>query len=87
MKVESDTEVTDIQENARYEFRQTKGFLKSGRTRLGIVPTKTGSQVTWTVEYELPYSYLGKLVDKLRAKKQFEGAVDASIKNLEKLFA
>ena len=85
MKVESDTEVTERRENAVYAFRQTQGFLKSGTTRLELAPTKAGSQVTWTLEYELPYSYLGKLVDKLKAKKQFEGAVDASIRNLGKL--
>jgi uncharacterized membrane protein len=86
MKVESDTEVTERRENAVYAFRQTRGFLKSGTTRLELTPRNAGSQVTWTLEYELPYSYLGKLVDKLKAKKQFEGAVDASIRNLAKLF-
>ena len=86
MKVESDTELTERRENAVYAFRQTQGFLKSGTTRLELAPTNAGSQVTWTLEYELPYSYLGKLVDKLKGKKQFEGAVDASIRNLTKLF-
>ena len=67
-------------------IRRVASRYKPRHSRLELAPTNAGSQVTWTLEYELPYSYLGKLVDKLRAKKQFEGAVDASIRNLTKLF-
>jgi len=38
---------------------------------------------TWTVNDELPYSYLWKLVDKLKAGKTFEKAIDESIKGLK----
>jgi len=83
MKVEADTEVTESSENRVYAFHQTGGFLASGTTRFDIEPTQQGSKVTWTAEYELPYSYLGKLVDKLRGRKQFEEAIDESIKGLK----
>ncbi len=83
MKVESDTETSEILENSLFGFRQTRGFLKSGRTRIEIQPNEKGSSVTWSNEYELPYSYLGKLMDKLKARKQFEEGMDESIKNLK----
>jgi len=86
MRVESDTEVTELAENRIYAFRQTRGFMKSATNRLEIEPTTNGSRVTWTLEYELPYSYLGTLIDKLRAKKQMETAVDRSTKNLDRMF-
>ena len=79
----ADTEVTESSENRVYAFHQTGGFLASGTTRFDIEPTQQGSKVTWTAEYELPYSYLGKLVDKLRVRKQFEEAIDESIKGLK----
>ncbi len=82
MKVESDSEETVREENRVYGFRQTSGFLKSGETRLEIRPSKKGSSVVWTNQYELPYSYLGKLMDKLKARKQFEKAMEQSIKKL-----
>ncbi len=85
MKVESDTETSEILENSVYGFRQTRGFLKSGRTRLEIQPNKTGSSVTGSSEYEPPYSYLGKLRDRLKAKKQFEEGMVESIKSLTKI--
>ncbi len=85
MKVASDTETSEILENSVYAFRQTRGFLKSGGTRIEIQPNEKGSSVTWSNEYELPYSYLGKLMDKLRARKQFEDGMDESIKKLTKI--
>jgi uncharacterized membrane protein len=85
MKVESDTETTDVRENELFGFRQTSGFLKSGENRFEIEPDDKGSSVRWTLEYELPYSYLGKLMDKLKAKHQFEAAMDQSIRNLSRV--
>ncbi len=85
MNVESDTEVIQSRENSVYEFHQTNGFLKSGQFRLDIKPTDKGSSVTWTVDYEPPYSYLGKVMDKLMMRKQLEESVDESVKNLKKL--
>src|SRR6267143_6868328 len=85
MKVESDTEETACEDDRVYGFRQMGGFLKSGATRLEIEPSKKGSSVVWTNEYELPYSYLGKLMDKLSARKQFEASMDKSIERLKDL--
>src|SRR3989442_1724201 len=69
MKVESDSEIAEMTENSVYEFRQTTGFMKEGKTRIEIHRSKKGSEVTWVTNYKLPYSYLGKLVDKLKAGK------------------
>lgn len=85
MRVESDTVESKVDENRLYGFRQTSGFLKSGEFNLEIKPARNGSSVVWTVEYEPPYSYLGKVMDKLRMHKQFEEAVDESVKGLKKL--
>ncbi len=85
MRVESDSLVSEVKENSIYEFCQTKGFMKEGATRFDIKPNKKGSSVTWTTEYELPYSYLGKLADKLRAKKQFGQAIEKSVNSLKQL--
>ena len=82
MKIESDTEVTETPQDRVYSFRQTGGFMKTAETPLEIAPTPKGSSLTCDIEYELHYSYLGKLADKLRAKKMFEAAIDDGVKNL-----
>ncbi len=84
MRVESDTEVTEAEENKVYRFRQAKGFLKSGKTSFEIEPSAKGSNITWTTEYEPPYSYLGKAMDRLRMNKQNEAAIDESVRNLKR---
>ena len=85
MKVESNTEVTENEENRIYAFHQTDGFFKNAQTRLEIKPRKKGSAITWTVEYQLPYSFLGKLVDKLKASKELEAGMGRSFENLRQL--
>lgn len=82
MKVESDSKVSELRENSVYEFRQTSGFMKSGATRFDIRPSEKGSKVIWTTEYELPFSYLGKIADKLKARRQFEQAIERALKSL-----
>ena len=82
MKVESDTEIVKNEPNRVYAFRQTEGFMKRAETRLEVRPSPGGSLVTWDIEYELPYSYLGKLADKLKARKQFDAALEDAAKGL-----
>ena len=85
LQVESDTEETVREADRLFGFRQTAGFLKSGVTRLEIRPTRKGSSVVWTNLYVFPYSYLGNLMDKLRAQEQFEEGMDKSIVRLKAL--
>jgi len=40
--------------------------------------------VTYATEYELPYSVLGKLIDKLKAGKDLEKGFEKTVKNMKK---
>ena len=86
MKVDSYTEITELRINSFYGFKQTKGFLKLGEISMRIEPNGKGSSVNWVVEYEPPYSYLGKVMDKLMMSKQFEQSIDESVIGLKKTF-
>ncbi len=86
-KVESNTVITEKQENKIFEFRQTDGWFKSAQTRLEIEPTRTGSRVTWTVKYELPYSTLGRIADRLQATQQMKDLMNKAADNLQALLA
>lgn len=87
MKVESVTEPTEVEQDRVYAFRQSSGFLKEGRFRLDIQPPvgSDESQIKLTFQYEPPYSYLGKLVDKLRIGEKAEKDVESSLQNLKRL--
>jgi len=41
--------------------------------------------LTTILEYELPYSLLGKIVDKLKARKDIEKSMDYSAKKTKEL--
>ncbi len=82
-KVESVTEVTEIKSNSVYAFRQTDGFFNGAETRFEIQPSEKGSRVKWTIEYRLPDSYLGKLMNKLSSAKSLGDGMEHSFTNLK----
>jgi uncharacterized membrane protein len=81
-KMESDNEITEVIENEKMAFRTIGGNV----TFVGSVtlsPTKAGTNVTIAEEYGLPYSVLGKLIDKLRVHKAMEKSIDDALKKLK----
>jgi carbon monoxide dehydrogenase subunit G len=47
-------------------------------------PTAKGTKLTVTNDYEVPYSILGKLVDKIMVRKNIEKAMERNLKNIKK---
>lgn len=83
-KAESDQEITEVTENEKYAFRTTGGSM----TAIGFMtlsPTKAGTKVTAVIDYDLPYSILGKLIDKLRVQKAVDKDYDVALKKLKDL--
>jgi uncharacterized membrane protein len=81
-KMEADDEITEVIENEKMGFRTISG----NATVIGSVtlsPTKAGTKVTITQDYELPYSILGKLIDKLRVHKVLENSIEKALKKLK----
>jgi uncharacterized membrane protein len=84
MKVEWDAEITESVENRVGAYRSISGNVTSfGSTTLN--PAKTGTQVTVAVDYQLPYSVLGKMLDKLKFHRAFEKSFETSLKKLKEL--
>ena len=61
-----DVETTEYIENKKLAWR-ARNFKMSGVRALS--PIKKGTKVDIVDEYEMPYSILGKLIDKLRFRK------------------
>ena len=49
-----------------------------------LEPTATGTKLTNTADYELPYSILGKIVDKLKVSKDIEKRMEKELRDLKK---
>jgi ligand-binding SRPBCC domain-containing protein len=71
-KLELDEELVEFEENRRFTHRQTKGDMKRSEGTLSFQATNKGTKITETFDYELPYSVLGKILDRLKAGKDLE---------------
>ncbi len=71
-KLELEQEYAEFEENRRLTLRQTKGDMKRFDTTMVFEATDKGTKMTMTQDYELPYSVLGKIMDKLKAGKDLE---------------
>ena len=81
-KADMDLEITDWKENEKMAWRTSTGTA-TGFGSVTLSPTKAGTKYTTIVEYELPYSVLGKIIDKLRVHKAMEKSYEGALKNLK----
>jgi carbon monoxide dehydrogenase subunit G len=84
-QAEFDTEITEFEKNKKASMH-TIGASKfrvvnASRT---LEPTAKGTKLTTTMEYELPYSILGKIVDKLKVSKDIEKTAERTLENVKK---
>ena len=82
---EVEAETTEFVKNKRHTVRQKGGALKKFESKDLFEPTDGGTKWTTIVEYELPYSLLGKLIDKLKFRKEMEKSFDYSVKKTKEL--
>jgi len=81
---EWDMEVTEFVKNKKCAMR-TIGASKFKMTILfTLEPTAKGTKLAYSYDYELPYSVLGKLVDKLKVGKDMEKNIGVIIENIKK---
>ncbi len=81
---EWDIETTEWMENERYAWRTTSGDITMFTTwTLRAVDGCT--ELTYAISYELPYSILGKIIDKLKASRDIEKGMARALQNLKSL--
>ena len=83
-QIEWDYEITEFVNNKKVAMRTI------GASKLKIVcswilePTATGTKLTYSMDYEPPYSVLGKVVDKLKSSKDIEKSMEKQLGNIKK---
>ena len=83
-RTESDAEVTEWIENERIDLRSTAGNLTFFGSNI-LKPVTGGTELTIVANYEMPYSILGKIIDKLKVSKDIEKNLESSNQNLKNL--
>jgi carbon monoxide dehydrogenase subunit G len=83
-KMKWDLEITEFVKNKKIASH-TIGASKFKMTDLWTLePTAKGTKLTFSAEYELPYSLLGKVVDKVSVGKLIEKQQSQTLENMKK---
>jgi ligand-binding SRPBCC domain-containing protein len=82
---EVEEETIELVKNRRHVHRQKSGAMKKLEATDLFEPTEKGTKLTTILEYELPYFLLGKVIDKLKVRKDLEKSMDYSMKKTKEL--
>jgi carbon monoxide dehydrogenase subunit G len=83
-KEESDMEITEFEKDRKVSMRTIGASRVKMNVSQSFEPTAKGTKLTVTNDYEVPYSILGKLVDKIMVQKNIEKAMERNLKNIKK---
>ena len=78
---EHDMEVTEFVKNNKVVAHTIGASKLKMQMSYTLEPTAKGTKLTFSVDYELPYSILGKIVDKLRVSKDMEKSIERMLRN------
>ena len=81
-KGEWDAEITEYKDNEKVSWRTTSGNVTIIYNAT-LDPSEAGTKLTTAFDYELPYSVLGKLIDKLRVHKAMEKEADKALQKMK----
>ena len=78
--------VTEFEPNKRMTLhsQDAKGKMGSNDTIL-VEPTANGTKTTYITEYNVPYSVFGKLIDKVKIRKDMESMHVKMLENLKRI--
>jgi len=86
MKVETFTEIAELEPNKKLVFRQTRGaFLKSFTQIVTLEPIESGTKVTQSGEYEVSMGYLGNILRNLVVDRAIRKNFNVFLKSLKEL--
>jgi uncharacterized membrane protein len=84
IKVENELENTECIVNEKSSYRSVSGDMTTFGSMI-LEPIEEGTKVKFITDYELPYSILGKIVDKLFVQREGEKGVEESLEKLKNI--
>ena len=84
VKSEWDTETTECEQYSRGAWRTTGGTF-TGIGSMTLSSSALGTKATFMMDYELPYSIFGKIIDKLRVCKAVEKGTERGLLRLKEI--
>ena len=86
---EFDMEIIDSIKNEKLTCRSKGAFSKSGNVTLTVTyilkPMKTGTEMTYKGEYEMPWGIFGKFLDRLFVQRMGAKGIRKSLEKLKSI--
>ena len=73
---EWDMEVTEFEKNKKTSARTVGASKLKMKSSYIFEPVAKGTKLTFAYDYELPYSILGKIIDKLKVSKDLANSIE-----------
>ena len=83
-QAEYDSEIDEFEKNKKVSVHSIGGSKLKIKSSYTLEPTAKGTKLTSSADYELPYSVLGKIIDKLRVSKDIEKTMEKQIGGVKK---
>ncbi|MGZ3634029.1 MAG: hypothetical protein ACXVAJ_06850 [Parachlamydiaceae bacterium] len=83
-KGEWDAEITEYEDNEKVSWRTTSGSITIIYNAI-LFPVTAGTKLITSFDYELPYSILGKLIDRLRVHKAMEKEANKALQKMKEI--
>ena len=82
--MEADMEVTEFEKNKKATISTVKTSKLKLKQTCTVEPTEKGTKLTYIADYTMPYSILGKIIDKLKVQKDTEKSIDRQLMDAKK---
>jgi uncharacterized membrane protein len=79
-----DAVMTEIKENEEGVWRTTSGSI-NGEAKASLSPTPSGTKLSMSMDYKLPYSVIGRMFDKIRVHKELDHDFEVGLRDLKYL--
>ncbi len=77
-----DAVMTEVKENELGVWRTTSGSI-NGVAKASLSPTESGTKLSMSMDYKLPYSVIGQMLDKIRVHKELEKDFEVGLSDLK----
>ena len=82
MKSDFDAEMIEIKENHQGIWHTTSGNI-DGVAEVDLIPIGSGTKLSMSMDYKLPYSVIGKMFDKIRMHKELDKDIEVGLQDLK----
>jgi uncharacterized protein YndB with AHSA1/START domain len=84
-KMEWDNETVEYEKNSKIVSKAINGPFKKNIITISFKPNGSGTDLTFTADYDIGYGILGKAISKMKLAKEVQTGIDRSCETVKRL--